>query len=342
MKFELWGKEVDLDYPNKESFLSTVELEEVERNLDTCQHEWMQSKTGEWLHCRKFLPPAAAPKAVVVFCHCIQTHSGKGLIVMGRKLSTTLLVEHFVNTHGFALYALDLLGHGFSEGTRAYVPNVEIHKSDLSALAEKAQEENPGVPLFLLGHSYGASLSIFTAVDYWQDKPNFGGLLLLATATEGDMPNPIVVFILADVLAKCFPKSTPFFMPNPVSTDRIWRDEEVRKANCSTLSRKLDSSGTPFCLGTAAQLIRALQVLRDVVIPKLKAPYIAIHGSADYAVPVSDVDYLEQYAATPKADRTVVILEGAYHDLLADPAAEETLQHIDLFVAKRMEQLKTA
>jgi acylglycerol lipase len=338
-KFELWGKEVELDYPDKVSFLSNSELKEVEQNLDSCQHEWMQSKTGEWLHCRKFLPPTA-PKGVVVFCHGIQTHSGRGLIVNGRKLSTTLMADHFVNKHGFALYALDLLGHGFSEGLRAYVPDYEINKEDLNAFTEKAHKEHPSVPLFLLGHSYGASLCIHVATDYWQDKPHFGGLLLLATATRGDLPPPIVVWLLADVLAKCFAKSVPFFMPNPVSSDRIWRDEDVYKINCSELPRKVDTSGTPFRLGTAAQLIRALTDLRNVVIPKLKAPYVAVHGSDDFAVPVSDVVFLEQHAATPKEDSTVVIIDGAYHDLLCDPAAEETMEHLDKFIVKRMEQMK--
>mmetsp|Transcript_3371 Transcript_3371/g.5535 ORF Transcript_3371/g.5535 Transcript_3371/m.5535 type:complete len:349 (-) Transcript_3371:222-1268(-) len=340
-KFDLWGKEVDLDYPNKESFVSDEELKQLEQHLSTCQHDWMTSKADDkWLHCRKFLPDAAAaPKAVIVYCHGIQTHSGKGLIVDGRKLSTTLLVDHFVTKQGYALYCLDLLGHGFSEGQRAYIPDYNIHVQDLDSFANQARSDFPSVPLFLLGHSYGSTLTLHVASKYWQDKPNFGGIMLLATATKGDLPPPIVVFILGDVLAKCFPTSIPFFMPNPISSDRIWRDEAVLAINTSPLRRKVDKSGIPFRLGTAAQLLAATKAVRDVAIPTLRAPFVAVHGTDDFGVPVTDVDILEEQALTPKEDQTIVRIEGAYHDLLGDPAAEETMEHLDKFITKRMEQL---
>jgi acylglycerol lipase len=340
-KFTLWNKEVELDYPTKESFISDEELNQLEQHLSTCQHDWMKSKAEEWLHCRKFLP-TGEPKAVIVFCHGIQTHSGKALIVDGRKLSTALLVDHFVTKGGYALYCLDLLGHGFSEGLRAFVPDYKIHVHDLNAFVNQARADFPALPLFLLGHSYGTTLSIHVATEHWQDQPNFGGLMLLATATRGDLPPPIVVFVLADILAPCFPKSTPSFMPNPVSSERIWRDEAVLRINTGPLYRKIDTSGIPFRLGTAVALLNATKDVRNIAVPKLKCPFVAVHGTEDFAVPVTDVNCLEEQSLTPKDDQTVIRIPGAYHDLLCDPAAEETIKHLETFLTKRMEQLSSS
>ena len=101
---------------------------------------------------------------------------------------------------GFAVYAADQLGHGYSEGTRWLIPNGnwKINRDDLVKFVKlAASEHDENTPLFVIGDSYGGCLTIHTA-RYFQDNPDdapkgFTGILLNAPAVIGDLPPAIVV-----------------------------------------------------------------------------------------------------------------------------------------------------
>jgi alpha-beta hydrolase superfamily lysophospholipase len=58
---------------------------------------------------------------------------------------------------GFAVYAVDLRGRGRSDGERFYVDTFDDYVADVEAVTAKARGEQPSLPMFLLGHSAGAS-----------------------------------------------------------------------------------------------------------------------------------------------------------------------------------------
>ena len=61
--------------------------------------------------------------------------------------------------HGFTVFALDLRGRGKSEGERFYVEDVADYVSDVDGAVKIAKSRNPGLPVFLLGHSAGGVVS---------------------------------------------------------------------------------------------------------------------------------------------------------------------------------------
>lgn len=167
----------------------------------------------------------------------------------------------------------------------------------------------------------------------WQlDSKNapseFAGILLSGAAIVADVPPYPVYALLRYVLAPAFPKWIPPFMPNPVSADRIWVDPVVRALHTEPREKEMciDGSGRPFRLGTAVNMLDALELARSFVIPGLKVPYCAIHGVKDAGVPVAGTDYLCETAATSPKDCCYHRLEESYHDLLGDPAAEKCME----------------
>src|SRR5215469_13927562 len=56
---------------------------------------------------------------------------------------------------GLAVYAVDLRGRGNSDGERFYVNDFEDYVSDVASVVALAKSREPGLPLFLLGHSAG-------------------------------------------------------------------------------------------------------------------------------------------------------------------------------------------
>jgi alpha-beta hydrolase superfamily lysophospholipase len=70
--------------------------------------------------------------------------------------------------------------------------------------------------------------------------------------------------------------------------------------------------------------------------PGFKLPYCIVHGTEDAAVLISGSEYMWDKAATPTEDRVFKRKEGAFHDLFADPTAEESMQVTIDFIKKRI------
>jgi acylglycerol lipase len=310
-----------------------------------CDHLWYESCVeGAKLHYRKVVPKS--PKAILVYVHGIQTHGGKAFVLSnGRKINFALLADVCMK-EDIALYAPDMYGHGYSEGKRWMIPDTwENNLKDLDTFVKLIENDyGSTAPLFLLGESYGGTLTIHLARQY-QDKPedspkNFAGLMLTGPAIIGDVPAYPVYFVLRYMLAPLFPAWIPFFMPNPVSADRIWRDPDVLAVRTTARMKELmiDSAGTPFRLGTATNLLAALEAVRSQAIPGFTVPFCIAHGTQDMGVPIKGSEFMVKNASTPKEDAEFHQVADAYHDLLADPTAEQVVGYFMDFMKKQMQK----
>jgi len=332
-KVLLWGTEVQTEL--HQHIVDENEIKSLDELLSNPLHGFHETCTGEKMHYLKYLPEAQTkPKAICVWQHGIGGCSEKGLkLADGNYLGIPLLARMLME-NGFALYAPDMLGHGFSEGCRFYIPNGQwsVNRDGLEKFARfAASEHDDNTPLFLMGESYGACLVIHVA-RMWQNNPKeapsgFRGFCIVAPAIVGDLPPAIVVFILRNIFAPILPKWRPFFMPHPVNPDRIWKDERVRNHFTSEkqISMGLHHGGQTFRLGTAAGLLSALESVREVSIPGLTVPFAVAHGSEDLAVPIEGTEFLLKHADTPEEDRAVRKIIDGYHDLICESTSDETI-----------------
>src|SRR5262245_10715307 len=99
--------------------------------------------------------PAGKARAVVAICHGFNAHSGQ-----------YAWVAEQLTARGFAVYALDLRGLGKSDGDRFFIQNVSEYVSDLAMLISLAKSREPGLPVFLLGHSAGGVVSCTYTLDH--------------------------------------------------------------------------------------------------------------------------------------------------------------------------------
>lgn len=339
----VFGVDRTIDVP--EEAISSVEvIDEIEKkSFDRiCFHGWFDScYNGVKLHYRRWLP-SEKPKAIIVFAHGIQSHSGNGhLLPDGRRLNGALRVDAFVRS-GYAVYSHDYYGHGYSEGTRWLIPETwENNLADYETFVSLVAKENDeSTPIILMGESYGACLSLHLARKF-QDEggpPNFDSLILTSSAIDADLPPYIVQLILRHLVAPVFPTWIPFFMPNPVSPDRIWRDPTALAVSTDPekLKLRMDSGGTPLRLGTAANILDAMMELKESVIPGFHQPYCLIHGTHDYSCPISGAEYLWEKSSTPQNEREFHKMEGMYHDLFSDPRSDEVIHTVLGWIEQRL------
>lgn len=88
---------------------------------------------------------------------------------------------------GATVYGIDHVGHGQSEGSRAVISDFDAVVEDLHRLDLRAREENPGLPVVLIGHSMGGLIALRYAQEYADtlaalvlSGPQLGGKELLA------------------------------------------------------------------------------------------------------------------------------------------------------------------
>ena len=246
---------------------------------------------------------------------------------------------------GIAFYAYDQLGHGFSEGGRFYIPNGDwtINRDDLVKFSRfVASQHEPGTPVFLSGDSYGGCLAIHAA-KILQDETDktiaLKGVLANCPAIHGDLPPLLVTYALQYGLAPFFPRWTPFFMPHPITAERVWKEPEARAYFTDPVEmRGLDGGGMKFCLGTALGLLLALQSVQKVI-PEFQVPFHINHGTEDHGVPISGSDFMVEASQTPKEDQVLNKIEGGYHGLFSEKDAPEyvdsEIRFIDKIISKK-------
>lgn len=95
------------------------------------------------------------PKAVIVVVHGLCEHHGR----------YDYVVQYLVS-RDFKVYRFDHRGHGRSKGYRVYFPNKDAIVEDVKVFVDTAIEENPSLPVFLLGHSMGGYAVNFFGTKY--------------------------------------------------------------------------------------------------------------------------------------------------------------------------------
>ncbi len=94
--------------------------------------------------------PDTAPKAIIQIVHGIAEHTSRYLNVVNALVPA-----------GFGIYGKDHRGHGKSEGTRGFINRFNDYIEDEHTFTKFIQEQESGIPIFLLGHSLGSIISIF-------------------------------------------------------------------------------------------------------------------------------------------------------------------------------------
>ena len=114
---------------------------------------WSLSGFDGARHCVTW--SATQPRYVVLLSHGYGEHIGRY-----SHVAEALVAD------GAAVYGIDHVGHGRSEGERAVVPDYDKVVEDLHLLDLSAREECPGLPVVLIGHSMGGLIALRYAQKY--------------------------------------------------------------------------------------------------------------------------------------------------------------------------------
>lgn len=346
--YNLWGgADLDLEIPT-DIFPTDEWLKEQDALFDHPIHGWFSScYQKKRLHYRKNIPSNGEVKAIVVWHHGICGQSGFGMKI-GDRYSDQALRIRLMAEEGIAVYSFDALGHGFSEGTRFYVPDAQwqVNRDDLVQCCLMASKDYENVPLFVSGDSYGGCLA-FHAAHYLQEHPeerpaNFIGCTLNCPALDADLPPKLVEWFLRYGLAPFFPEWTPFFMPHPITAERIWRDPEaLAYFSDNEKMHGLSRGGQPFCLGTALGCLLALKEGQELS-HSFRLPFHISHGDEDHGVLLSGSQHLYDNCQTPDGKKSLNVIAGGYHGMFSQTDGKDILAHEIQWMKEMMKEHNNA
>jgi acylglycerol lipase len=253
--------------------------------------------------------PAGTPRGVMILIHGFNAHSAY----------FAWAADQFAS-HGLACYALDLRGRGKSEGERFYVDKFSDWLADVDGLVRIARSENPGLPVFVFGHSAGGVIASSYAFEHQNE---IAGLISESFAYDVGLPDAAALILkgishLAPHL-HVYTLKNEIFSRDPVAVARMNNDPLIEKESQPA--------------ETSAEMLRAADALTEHF-PRFTLPVLIIHGTADKATrPAGSQRF---YDMTGSKDKTLKLYEGHFHDLLNDIDKEIVMADIQSWIDARI------
>ncbi len=201
--------------------------------------------------------PLGNPCAIVVIIHGLGSHSGL----------FSNVIEHLVKA-GYAVYGLDLRGHGRSQGQRGHIRTWSEFREDLKVFLHLIEVQQPGCPRFLLGHSLGGAI----VLDYVLRFPTAVQGVITMAIPLGRVGISPVKLTLGRTLSQVMPR---FALNTGFAGATASRDQNVQAT--FTQDRLMHSRGSARLATEFLGAIAWIQSHAD----HLQVPILILHGGAD-------------------------------------------------------------
>lgn len=244
--------------------------------------------------------PESESRAAVLLVHGLGEHSSR----YGH------VAEHLTQ-RGFSVQSLDHYGHGKSDGLAGYVERFSVYLDGVAAALQKARDEHPDLPLFLVGHSMGG---LIAAAFLLQRQSDFSGCVLSGPAFKSDQAPPVIVIALIRLIAILAP-TLPLIQldasgvsRDPAVVDAYMRDPLVHHGKLS------------------ARLLAQMSAAMKVTVARageIDIPVILMHGEDDQLT--SPAGSMEMYEQIGSADKTLKTYPDLYHEIFNEPEQEAVL-----------------
>lgn len=251
------------------------------------------------------------PRAILAIVHGFGEHGGR----------YSRLVEHMI-PNGYALYALDLRGHGRSPGQRGHITAWSEYREDVRAYMEMIWKNEPGIPVFIFGHSMGALIGL----DYILHYPDRlqGAIISGAPIQPTGAASPALILV-ARVLSNLWPT---FAMNLGLEVEAISRDPKVVQAYRS--DPLVHGKTTPRWGTESLDTVAWVKTHAG----ELQVPLLMVHGGDDRLGAAAGSEWFCAQVRNP--DKQVIVYPGSYHEVHNDLDSDRLMADLDAWLAKHL------
>jgi acylglycerol lipase len=213
--------------------------------------------------------------------------------------------------HGMSTYALDLRGHGESDGQRGHVDSWSQWIDDVSAFVRHV-EHLVGADVVPLGHSFGAT-ALLSAVLAGK-LPDSKRFAVSSPALKLRLQAPAWKTAIAPFASKIVPRLAMDNEVDPATVSRIPEVVAAYRDDPLVHNRISSRLWTEFLNATEDILGRAGQI---------KIPFLILAGTAD---PLIDPEGSRRLHELAPSLSELYLLEGRYHEPFNDLGSDEVFQ----------------
>jgi len=252
--------------------------------------------------------PDGEIKAAILLVHGLGEHSGR----------YTNLINHLIPL-GYAIYAVDHIGHGKSDGVRKHIKTFSDFSDTLDIFLERVKEWHGSNPLFILGHSMGGLIASHYLL---ANQRHFSGVILSAPALKISDNVPRLTILLGKLLAVVLPK----YGILPINPGKVSRDPAVVQAYIDDpLIHKGQTSAR-----LASELVKAMQRVHQGA-AMIKLPVLILQGTEDAIVNPDGAKEFFDVLGSP--DKTLKLYDGLYHEAFNEPEKAQVFADIEQWLA---------
>ena len=265
--------------------------------------EMISSYDNTQLYLNREIPEGR--KAVAVIVHGLCEHQGR--------------YDYFADLFhkaGIGTYRFDHRGHGRSEGERTYYGDFNELLDDTNVIVDMAIDENPDVPVFLIGHSMGG----FTVALY---GAKYTGKKLRGLITSGALVKDNGGLITG------VPKGLDPHekLPNELGAGVCSVAEVVDWYGKDPYNTKTFTTG--LCYAICGGLDWFSNHAKDFAYPVLM-----LHGEKDGLVSVQDT--YDFFASASSEDKQMKIYGGLFHEIFNEYCRDEVIGDVIRWMENRV------
>ncbi|BAZ38125.1 alpha/beta hydrolase fold protein [Calothrix sp. NIES-4101] len=253
--------------------------------------------------------PNGAARGILAIVHGLGGHSG----LYGNIVNQLILKD-------FAIYTVDLRGHGKSTGQRGYINSWDEYRDDVSNFLKFIASQNPEIPIFLLGHSLGGLIVLDYVLHSAGDiekQAKIKGLINLTPAL-GEPGVPLIKLLLGKFLSRIYPR---FSLDTGIDLSLASRDPEVVKIYAQDPLR--------HTMGTArlsTEFFRTLAWVKEHA-SELDIPFLMVIAGGDKVTfPEDSRAFFQQLSLS---DKELQEYPESYHCIQDDLNYKEVLGNLE-------------
>ena len=264
---------------------------------------------GLQLFCRRWRPEGT-PKAILPIVHGHGEHGGRYAHV----------ADWFV-PRGYSVYALDLRGHGRSQGKRGVLGDFSEFRGDVRAFLDLVREAE-SAPIFLAGHSLGGLIALDHVL---HGSDGLSGVVASGPVLSAPGVSPFLLW-LSKVLARVWPS---LILDSGLDTSALSRDPAVEEAYVN--DPLVHSKGSARM---ADEMMRTVDWTQAHA-AELALPCLVVHGSEDRLCPPQASQVFIDNVTF--ADKEYIEYEGYFHEVYNDLGKEQVFADVEAWLERHLQ-----
>lgn len=246
------------------------------------------SDLGKKIYLRKWYPKNKKINNVVLIVHGLGEHSGR--------------YEHIaekLTSKNAAVFALDLIGHGKSEGKRGHIKSINEYLDSIEKTMILIRRKFLEIPIIIYGHSLGGLVCLKFLIE--RESKEISKAILSSPWIETKIKIPNYLLWIHKILHRIFPKLQ---LNNNLNIYYLSKEksEVIKYKNDKLVHNKIS-------LNLFSEILNSIHDVKNRC-NRINVPSLLFHGEDDKIISFNGTKYIHDNIKNSK----FILFKNVYHE----------------------------